>query len=228
MCEVDRILNLDLPAFEPINRRRGGWSGVAMVTCAGCKYFVKRQKNHSYREPRRVFRRTPTLRREYRNTLRLQALRIPTPEIVQYRESDTSGFLITRQLHGFKNLEDYLISVKNNFERTHTMTVVAQMLLTMHAAGLHHGCLYGKHVMVKPGVQPQAALIDLETLRFTIRKLHNAAKDISQLVRHTAGFSTSDAKIVSSTYETYFLGFATLLAEHLSNLEKYSVHNVSD
>ena len=83
MCEVDRILNLNLPAFEPINQRRGGWSGVAMVTCAGRKYFIKRQKNHSYREPRRVFRRTPTLRREYRNTLRLQALRIPTTEIGQ-------------------------------------------------------------------------------------------------------------------------------------------------
>ena len=198
-----------------------------MVTCAGRKYFIKRQKNHSYREPSQGFRRTPTLRREYRNTLRLKTLAISTPEIVQYREADSSGFLITRQLHGFKNLEDYLLSVKDHFERIHTMTAVAQTLLRMHAEGFHHGCLYGKHVMVKPGVQPQVALIDLETLRFTLRKLHNAAKDISQLVRHTAGFSKSDAQTISSTYETHFPGFTTLLAKHLANLEKYSVHKVS-
>ncbi|HAK51186.1 MAG TPA: hypothetical protein DCM54_04685 [Gammaproteobacteria bacterium] len=228
MSQVDPVLNLDLPPFEPVNRRRGGWSGVAMVTCANKSYFIKRQKNHSYRELRRGFRRTPTLRREYRNTLRLQALGIPTPEIVRYQETNTSGFLITRQLNGFQNLENYLLAVEQSFQRNHTMAVVAQTLLRMHLGGLHHGCLYGKHVMVKPGVQPQVALIDLETLRFTVRKVHNAAKDISQLVRHTAGFSENDVQIISPLYEMHLPGFTELLGEQLANLKKYSVHLDSD
>jgi tRNA A-37 threonylcarbamoyl transferase component Bud32 len=223
---VRQFLQLDLPFYESVNHRRGGWSGVSRISCAGTTYYIKRQQAHSYREPRRGFLRTPTLRREYRNMLRLKSIRVRTPEITRFAAQGEDGYMITRELKGYINLEEYLRCMPVA-GRANLMRSIAATLLRMHRAYLHHGCLYGKHVMISTTLPLRVALLDMEKLRMTIRRSHSAAKDIGQLVRHTEGLQPQDEQVICNYYASVFSDFPKLLSAQLG-LGKYSVHDQSD
>ncbi len=211
--DVDYFLGLDLPFFEPANQRRGGWSGVSLVECAGHRYFVKRQKNHTYREWRRLWRRTPTLRREYRNLIRLRKLGLATPEVVTYAERGTDGVLVTSALEGYVALNTWLTNTDDVHRRARLFDKLTKQLLRLHTAGFTHGCLYGQHIMVN---DDDIAFLDLEKLRRVLRPAYNASKDISQLFRRTAEIGPAEKQLIIEAYERRYPGFQSTLATRMA------------
>ncbi|MBD3646683.1 MAG: hypothetical protein HUJ31_04335 [Pseudomonadales bacterium] len=214
--DVNYLLDLELPFFEPPNQRRGGWSGVSMVECAGQRFFVKKQKNHTYREPRRFYRPTPTLRREYRNILRFRKLGLVTPSVVLYGERGDDGVLVTTALEDYVDLVSWLSSTQDETARLDFFNELTSQLLRIHEARFHHGCLYGAHIMVKPDSPREIAYLDLESLRRTLRPAHNASKDIGQLFRHTEAINEKERAIIVDAYESRYPGFKTRLATRLT------------
>ena len=212
---LQHFLDLDLPFFEPKNLRRGGWSGISRVECAGQVYFVKRQVNYLHREPQRFFLLTPTLRREYRNILRLQNINIGTPEIVLYAEGGRNAMLVTRELKGYITLENFLAKTTGTVARERMFSTLTKTLLKMHEDNFLHGCLYAKHIMVDANEPANIAPIDLEKLRFSIGRRRNACKDISQLLRHTDGIQDSERDLIIATYEQRFAGITGLISQRL-------------
>ncbi len=209
--DLQHFLALDLPYFEPVNIRRGGWSGVARTNWANEVYFVKRQVNHSFRDPSRLFRKTPTLRREYRNFLRLAQIGIRTPEVVLYADKAGDAMMVTRELTGYVDLVEFLRDNSDSAQRTLTIKALLSITLNLHSHSLHHGCLYGKHIMVNTNDPGEIAMIDLEKLKYSPRKRHIACKDISQLIRQTLGLSPSERDIILSAYEAVFPDFLQTL-----------------
>ncbi|MFP6807024.1 MAG: lipopolysaccharide kinase InaA family protein [Pseudomonadales bacterium] len=212
---LQHFLDLELEYFEPVNIRRGGWSGVARVEFADQAYFIKRQVNHTYRNPSRFFLKSPTLRREYNNFLKLKNLSIGTPEIILYAEDGADAMMVTRELTGFIDLNTYLSRVTATEPRRQVFTCLTEIILRIHSNNLHHGCLYGKHVMVDEAKPTNIALIDLEKMKFAPRKRYNACKDVSQLIRQTQGMFDSERNQILSAYESKFPGFRTDLEKDL-------------
>ncbi|MCB1647438.1 MAG: hypothetical protein KDI36_18390, partial [Pseudomonadales bacterium] len=105
---VPHIMSLDLDWVEPINERRGGWSGVSVFEWGTARYYLKRQKNHTYRDWRAGFRRVPTLRREVRNMHRLARIGIRSPEIIAYGEHGGDSILMTLALDDYYDLDTFL------------------------------------------------------------------------------------------------------------------------
>ena len=212
---LQHFLDLELEHFEPINLRRGGWSGVARVEFADQAYFIKRQVNHTYRNPARFFLKTPTLQREYNNFQKLEKLGINTPEIVLYSDNGKSAVMVTRELTGFVDLDTFLSRTTATKTRHHVFTRLSEIMLRIHSHNLHHGCLYGKHVMVNEAEPTKIALIDLEKLKFIPRKRYNACKDISQLIRQTQGMLDAERDLILCAYESAYPGFRDSLEKDL-------------
>jgi tRNA A-37 threonylcarbamoyl transferase component Bud32 len=215
--DLQHFIDLELDPFEPINVRRGGWSGVSRVEWAGEAYFIKRQVKHGYRDPKRFFLSTPTLRREYRNFLRLEKIGIKTPEIVVYAEQGSNAMMVTKELDGFIDLDTYLERVSSTGDRLKTFTRLTEILLKIHDHQLHHGCLYGKHVMVHVEDPENLAMIDLEKMKFYPRRRFIACKDISQLTRQTTGMLEDEKDLIVAAYEKRFPGFTRDLTKRLNH-----------
>jgi tRNA A-37 threonylcarbamoyl transferase component Bud32 len=215
--DLQHFIDLELDPFEPINVRRGGWSGVSRVEWAGEAYFIKRQVNHGYRDPKRFFLSTPTLRREYRNFQRLEKIGIKTPEIVIYAEQGSNAMMVTKELDGFIDLDTYLKRVSSPGDRLKTFTRLTEILLEIHDHHLHHGCLYGKHVMVHVEDPENLAMIDLEKMKFYPRRRFIACKDISQLTRQTTGMLEDERDLIVAAYEKRFPGFTRDLTKRLNH-----------
>ena len=213
---LDHFLELELPFFEPRNNRRGGWSGVSRVEWSGEVYFIKRQVNHAYREARRFFRRTPTLRREVRNTRRLNRIDVPCPEVVIYAEEGPNAMLVTRELAGYTDLDKFLPAATSEHRKT-MLTSLLDKTIRMHQNSYRHGCLYGKHIMIEEQDPSNIALIDLEKMKYSPRKKSNAVRDICQLFRHTDSWSDADRNQIKDSYELQFPGFTSELNRRLNH-----------
>lgn len=200
----DSLWDLNLDWFEAPNHRRSGWSGVSRHLLrrpdgGDCAVFVKRQQNHNFKSLFHPIDGLPTTYREYRNICRLKANRIPCPDLVLYghrrRHGQWQAILITRALDGYRPLEDGLDALAEDDVRGREalLASVAATISRMHAHSLRHSSLYAKHIFVRPdtrrssgGATPQfdAAVIDLEKMRFGFPLFGVAAHDLDQLCRH--------------------------------------------
>ena len=208
-----------LPAewIEEPNVRRAGWSGMATCHINGARYFIKKQCNHCYRSLAHPFGR-PTTEREYANICRLQTLGLRVPEPVFHASRKTEegflGLLVTRDLSGFKALDDL-----------HDLTPAVKLQLAaavgsaagrMHRAQLQHSCFYGKHIMVRWPEQhadsaPEVAFIDLEKLRRPPLPWRAAAHDLSQLRRHQQLWNETEWAHLLSAHRAAMAGQAGIL-----------------
>lgn len=197
--DFDGWWNLPAQWIEEPNVRRAGWSGMATRRIGGTLYFIKKQNDHCYRSLAHPFGR-PTTEREYANICRLTALGIRVPEPVFHASRKTPdgflGLLVTRELAGFKALDD--LGSLPPAARLKLAAAVGHAAGSMHRAKLQHSCFYGKHVMARwpePGIapgdidpsyatMPEVAFIDLEKLRRPPLPWRAAAHDLSQLRRH--------------------------------------------
>lgn len=215
-------MSLDLPWFEPKNEHRGGWSGVSRISLPVSNrtetFFVKRQANFAYRDPRRLLLKAPTLRREYRGILLLNRLGISTPEVVFYAEDKRlRSVLVTRELTGYRNLSDFLAGDSDPDLRSRVIDEMIRVLLKLHLASVCHGGLYGKHIMVSTETSPpKIALIDLEKVKRSLPQRRGIYRDISQLLRRTAGLTESEKNRLFSAYNKEFPAFSKKLNEIIS------------
>lgn len=184
--------------IEEPNIRRGGWSGMMTLSIDDVLYFIKKQSNHCYRSLRHPFGQ-PTTAREYSNILRLTALGIRVPQVIFHGTRKTGegflGLLVTRELQGFKALDD--LAHLSAAYKTQVAIAVGQAAACMHRARLRHACFYGKHIMARwpdeaPETRPEIALIDLEKMRPAFSVKRAAAPDLDQLQRHQCLWNDAD------------------------------------
>ncbi|OZI55100.1 lipopolysaccharide kinase InaA family protein [Bordetella genomosp. 5] len=178
---------------EPPNERRGGMSGVQRVTLEdGTRYYVKRQRNFTFRSLRYPLG-APTLLREWNNLQTFARLGVPTAPAVAFdmrREADGwHAVLVTRALEGYISLEEGFSCARwDESERARILTHVLEALAPLHTAGRKHGHLYPKEVFVRPQADTvHVALLDLELSRRHLSRRHAARSDLRRLVNSLLG-----------------------------------------
>lgn len=211
----DALWALEVGWHEAPNERRGGWSGVSRhVLPDGTAVFLKRQDNHLCRTIRHPVRGIPTFYREYRNILRLRALRIGAVEALYYGDRQTGdhwrAILVTRALEGFVSLDEWneLNQESPSALRQSVIAGVAQACARLHHHRLQHSCLYGKHLFVNQRPTPNDSrlreddvrFIDLEKLRKGFSRQGVSAHDLDQLMRHTPGWNEQDKERFLAAY----------------------------
>lgn len=194
---------------EAPNQRRDGWSGAGRFVFADAQgrehaLFVKRQENHCYRDWYSPWKKQPTFRREFNNALRLAGLGIPAIEPVFYDEVRVDGtwraVLVTVALDGYTDLDSlFEHAPPTGATRDALLRRIADTVFELHANGLEHHCLSGKHFMVKLNASAQGEdgiadlrLLDLEKMKESGRSLGAAGSDVEKLLRHTQTLSPRD------------------------------------
>ncbi|MCF6281752.1 MAG: lipopolysaccharide kinase InaA family protein [Candidatus Polarisedimenticolaceae bacterium] len=202
----DALWELQADWFEPPNERRGGWSGVSRIqleTPAGetIGLFLKRQENHVCRSIKNPIRGVATFLREFKNIRRFQELKVPTLEPVFFGLHHVNGkqraILVTRELAGYQPIVDRpqenpaLHSIE---ARRSLFSTLAELMRRMHADRRQHGCLYLKHLFMKPLAEGgfDVRVIDLEKTRQLLSQKRAIFRDLYTLSRHAQGWSRSD------------------------------------
>jgi hypothetical protein len=200
---------LETPWFEPPNRRRGGWSGVARIGLADGEgsrqgFFLKRQENHTRWSPAHPVRGEPTFAAEMRNILGLRRSGVPTLEPVFFAQRRMEGHwrvvLVTRELGGYRPLDAFTKEwqaagwSQTRMLRRQVLAVAAPAIRRMHLAGFQHRALHPKHVFVKTDQAGRVGvcLIDLEKMRRRPFSFRNALRDLDSLNRRSPHWSRTD------------------------------------
>lgn len=199
---------------EPPNQRRGGESGVQIVTLeGGRRCYSKRQVEHTYRSLRYPLGR-PTVLREREAYAALGEIGVATPKLVYSGARKRAGvwqaILVTEALEGLVDIDQWYrtASAAVGEERRHAMLEeLARQVALMHAGGWQHGCLYAKHVFVRcnDAGAPQVVLIDLEKCRRR-RPERASRRDIDQFRRHRGAMPEADWSFFVDAYGRHFAG----------------------
>ncbi|MDX1374718.1 MAG: lipopolysaccharide kinase InaA family protein [Burkholderiales bacterium] len=206
----DAWWNRQGPWVESQNLRRGGSSGVQILTLAdGRRCYSKRQEEHTYRSLRYPLGR-PTVLRERDAYLALGAIGVATPKLVyaaaRRRAGGWQAILVTEALEGLIDLEAwYGTPVAAEEGPRHAMLEeLARQVARMHAGGWQHGCLYAKHVFVRCEASgaPQVVLIDLEKCRRR-RPERASRRDIDQLRRRRGAMPEDDWRFFVDAYSRH-------------------------
>ncbi|MCO6059963.1 InaA protein [Pseudomonas sp. MOB-449] len=179
---------------EAPNHRRGGVSGVLRVYLTnGRGLYVKRQVGHLYRSLRHPFGR-PTVLREREALLAAERLGVRVPRLVfgavrHAPQDGWQGLLVTEALEGFIAFDRWYAAQAGEGDRHLVLQQLATMLCRLHQGGWQHGCLYSKHVFVRPmgaGGLPEVALLDFEKARRRWSSKRAALRDLWQFRRHSS------------------------------------------
>jgi tRNA A-37 threonylcarbamoyl transferase component Bud32 len=188
---------------EPPNQRRSGWSGVVRARIDGTEVYIKRQRNHLCRNWRHPLG-WPTASREAHYLQRLAQLGIAAPRVLFHGARRSAGgveaVLATAALDGYLAL-DAVADHGPAFRRA-VAIALGHSLGRLHRAGLQHGCLYGKHVMIRGDAtgQVQVALLDLEKMRTRFTRQQAARHDLAQLHRHQRFLPPDDWQTLLDTH----------------------------
>ena len=204
----DALWNLEADWFEPPNRRRGGWSGVARIVVPGpdgrsTGLFLKRQENHTRRTFRHPLRGEPTFAAEIRNILAMRRAGVPSLEPVYYAQRMLDGkwcvILMTRELLGFRPLDDwvegwYAAGAGSRQIRLRVIAECAKVLRRLHVAGFVHNAMHPKHIFLRLGDRGgvEISLIDLEKMRRRIGPTRRMLRDLDSLNRRSPQWSSAD------------------------------------
>jgi len=237
----DALWELKADLFEPPNRCRGGWSGVARVELkmpdGGTEaIFLKRQENHLRRTLRHPLRGEPTFAGEMENILALQGAGVPALEPLffgkRFADGNRRAILVTRELSGFRSLDLVMREWEESGwhgsvrERRELIKMAAKTVRRMHDHRLAHNALYPKHLFVRFSEtgQPEVRLIDLEKMRRAISPGRAARRDLDSLNRRTQIWSRTDRlRFLKAYLETHVLtakerAFWKYLAERRTGL----------
>jgi hypothetical protein len=194
---IELLWSIEGRFMEELNYRRGGWSGIVLHEIRlqngqPQRIIIKRQENHTFRSFSRPIKGIPTFWREYRNIRRLQTLGIPTIHPLFYGERESKGniqaVMAVRFLEGYKSFDEILAEKNTNahLDLINIINPAAMMAAKIHSLRIQHGCLYGKHVFVKPAMNSPADVrfIDLEKMHSGLSCYSVAIHDLSALFRH--------------------------------------------
>lgn len=218
ITHFDRWWNSAGAWVEPVNQRRGGESGVQLLTRSDASQlplYCKRQVGHLYRSIRYPFGR-PTVLREYDAYRTLARLGIKTPNIVycatRRKDQQWQSLLVTESLRGFVSLTQWYEESDSPELNQRVLRQVAVTLARMHQVGFQHGCCYPKHIFVKlqPGIASKAdieiALLDLEKSRHRWRAKDASRHDLHQLMRHRGSIPETDVLFVNQIHQQVLQG----------------------
>jgi hypothetical protein len=204
--DFERLWAVDAGWFEPLNERRGGWSGVSRCELdlpEGGKvgFFFKRQENHITRtlmHPLGI----PTFAREMHNILLFKRASVPALEPVYFAVRKNAGqlraILCTVALEGYIPLETLVEKWMREgwpkrSRRLQLMQAVADVMSCMHSHKIQHNCFYPKHIFVCcHEEQIRVRLIDLEKAKVVLLRRFATARDLYTLNRHSPGWSRTD------------------------------------
>lgn len=208
LSDFEALWRLEAEWFEPPNRRRGGWSGVARCELTlpeggHCSIFLKRQENHGTFSWRNPVKGVPTFLREFRRIQHYRACGIPTLEPVyfamQRSKAGHRAILITEELTGYASMEDRVQrwladGAPARPIRRRYMQSIAALLRNMHDHGIQHNCFFPKHIFVrmKPDGNVESRVIDLEKSRWRPHAFLCARRDLYSLNNHSQCWSRSD------------------------------------
>lgn len=174
---------------EPVNHRRGGWSGVTKLLLPEERgrhgtWFLKRQeqqKRYSWRYPLGA----PTFRYEV-DALRLGLQRHwPAVELQAFGLSSSPGsqraILLTREIK-LPSLESFRLDPAPLRDVPEGLREIGQQLFAMHASGWQHGALFPCHMFVDLA-SGRLQLIDFERARKRLFPADAAVADLTQLLR---------------------------------------------
>ncbi|MCQ2028289.1 lipopolysaccharide kinase InaA family protein [Stutzerimonas zhaodongensis] len=206
LADFEALWRLDLPAVDDLNEGRGGWSGVSRLEVAGRAYYLKRQSNYLARSLLSPFG-EPTFAREFRNISLYERRGIPALQAAFFGQRRESGqvraILLTRALDGWRDLGGWLCGWGHRpvAARDAILDACGQLVRRLHGGGQRHGCLYPKHVFLRPeGRRFDACLIDLEKTRPLLYGRRDRVRDIEALVRRAPSWSDRDVQRLMSAY----------------------------
>jgi hypothetical protein len=195
--------------FEPPNRCRGGWSGVARIELTDADgsprvLFLKRQEDHLRRSLRHPLRGEPTFAAEFRSLLRLNRCNVPTQQPVFFAQRREGGhqraILATEELARYRPLDDWIRDWRaDGWRRCHrqrrsVIHAAADTVRRLHRQRLVHNALHPKHLFVRfdPDGSAKVRLIDLEKMRPAGTRMRALRRDLDSLNRRTPCFTRSD------------------------------------
>jgi len=198
-ADFESLWSRTVAPLEPPNRRGDGTSEVGVVDPAAWpdlgahpRLYVKRQRAFYCRPAWNAFRRTPTLRRELRFIRRARSLGVAVPDVVHYDEGASErALLILAEIPG---VQDLALAVAGALprERNTVFENVGKMLAKLHCAGILHGAIYPKHVLVEFAAPHMVWLIDFEKARRVMSPLKAATRDLARLLRHAPFVTAAD------------------------------------
>jgi len=207
--------NLPHQFVDDINYRKGGWSGVSVLSLwdkkSQIKYYVKRQVNqfrYSLGKPFGAL----TFEHEADAISRNRKLNLPTIDIacwgVRREPGSTKGLLVTPDI-GYCSLEDILATQK--FSPTLGMLLYrcGEQLLEMHNHAIQHGALYPKHIFVDQ-LSGAIKLIDFERARKKSSADKAIRADLRQLLKH---LKTLPLEVTEMLLRPYQLKHSRLLSD---------------
>lgn len=199
---------------EAPNLRRGGDSGVQLISRGKKVLYCKRQSGHLYRSLRHPWGQ-PTALRELHAYRAFADLGLPVPQVVFGGARKTmagwQALLVTRRLDGYCSLEEWYAgraAAASDEQRQAVLEGVASYLAQMHRHRWQHGCLYAKHVFVATAADGSVriALIDLEKARRRLTVAGASRRDMGQLARHRGAMPAADWAWLLATYQRAMAG----------------------
>ncbi len=199
----------DLPRefVEPMNQRRGGWSGVSRLLLPQADgnmghWYLKRQEGQS-RYSRRYPFGAPTFRYEI-DALR-HGLRQHWPSVtleafgISCAGQRQRALLLTREialptLAAFEGAPDALRESRAG------LTAIGRALFDLHATGWQHGALFPNHMFIDLQ-RGQLQLIDFERARKRLFAADAACADLTQLLRRADWLAPA---LVQALLQAYF------------------------
>jgi len=157
------------------------WSHVSRIELADNRViYLKRQQNHFPNNLLLKARKIPTFEIEWNNYQKLKAARVPTLDIIHFASRRVNGdkqcIVVSEELKEMSPVDELIKWFEANQwpsrqQRLAMLGAIVKVIKKMHAAGLIHNALYGRHIYLNiPMVNgvPQfsesyhACLIDLE------------------------------------------------------------------
>lgn len=191
---------------EPINQRRGGWSGVSELLLpqrdgTTGRWYLKRQEQQSRYSWRHPFG-APTFRYEIDALRRGLQQHWPSVELqafglacAGYRQR---ALLLTREI-AWPTLASYE-SRPADLQAAHAaLTAIGRALFALHASGWQHGALFPNHMFVDLE-QGRLQLIDFERARRRLFAADAACADLTQLLRRADWLEPELLRALLQTY----------------------------
>jgi tRNA A-37 threonylcarbamoyl transferase component Bud32 len=189
-----------MPVKPPQSRRGRGFSVVHIEPgpawgLSGGRVYVKRQEAYWCRPVWRLFRRTPTLRRELRGLLACMRLGVDVPGVVHYEDDGTRATLVLTEVAEALPLDQAL--ARPDADRAAILRSVADAIARLHAGGWSHGALYAAHILVRAGAPHPVVFIDLEKASFSPLQRR---QDLNRLIRRSRFLGPDDARTLIDQY----------------------------
>ena len=237
--KFDSLWNYQGEWVEPINQRRGGWSGVCRLAIPNTlepPFYLKRQENHNTKTFKHPFHGIPTYRREVINIHRFNKHNIPTNELVYYGERKLGGnhqaILITRALEEYEGLEDWITKANDN-QLNDMLVKLAEIVRRIHDHGFMHMYLNTSSILVRKtkkslleSCKLDIRIIDLESVRIQPISKQRRFKDLRYMLEKISGLTHQNFEDFLTYYfnsSPAFFGANALhnrLLKHLDEIDK--------